>query len=104
MALCSGGIEGLELVQRTELRSRCAAQATSGDRTRPMMRSWINKGRLNLGLKRRILKHPVMDEIIGSFFAPKRLKLPTVELSDLTGRKAEQVSLLMLSMNDWDTP
>jgi len=46
----------------------------------------------------------VVNEIIGSFIAPKRLKLPRVELSYFTGGKVEQVTLLMLPMNDWDTP
>ena len=69
-----------------------------------MMRSWLNRSRLNLGIKRKILKHPVVNEIVGSFLAPNRLKLPEVGLVRLIGGTADVVSMLMVPMNEWDTP
>ncbi len=67
------------------------------------MRHYLNKLRLNLGIKRRILNHPVTNQIVASFITPRRLKLRSVPLVSLLP-PGQQILLQALPFTPWDTP
>lgn len=70
---------------------------------------WLNRFHLNLGIKRRLLRHPLMDALVAHGWVPHRLKLPVLELSEVARRLNPQsdvpveARICCLPENPWDT-
>lgn len=60
------------------------------------MRTLFGKARLNLGLKRVFVYHPVSSKVL-TLFAPRRLRLPRVDFVSFVGRPAPVIAHLYSS-------
>jgi spermidine synthase len=67
------------------------------------LNSILQRLRLNLGIKRFLTRNFLVQGFVNNVIAKNRLKLPTVELVDIT-EPGESVSIRTLPQKPWDTP
>ncbi len=68
------------------------------------MRDLLRHIRLNTGIKRKILTHPLTEMIVACWIKPHRLTLPVVPLSSLLRESGLQITLQQLHLTQSDSP